>query len=86
MLFWFHLYSLLLFTTLKGLVQHVLHAVRSHFKCFNVLTIVVGRVHVIEMVGKYDSKVFMPLIVANCIMVIKFKKGFMTPLRSQTLV
>jgi hypothetical protein len=40
-----------------------------------VLTIVVGRVHVIEMVGKYDSKVFMPLIVANYIMVIKFKKG-----------
>ncbi len=39
------------------------------------LTIMVGRVHVIEMVVKYDSKVFMPLIVANCIMVIKFKKG-----------
>jgi Na+-translocating ferredoxin:NAD+ oxidoreductase RnfE subunit len=40
-----------------------------------VLTIVVGKVHVFEMVGKYESKVFMPLIVANCIMVIKFKKG-----------
>jgi nitrate reductase NapE component len=74
MLFWFHFYFLLLFTTLKGLVQHVLHDVRSHFKSFDVLTIVVGRVHAIEMVGKYDSKVFMSLIMANCIMVIKFKK------------
>jgi len=30
---------------------------------------------VIEMVGKYESKVFMPFIVVNCIMVIKLKKG-----------
>jgi hypothetical protein len=75
MLFWFHFYSLLLFTTLKGLVQYALHDVRCHFKSFDVLTIVVGKVHVFEMVGKYESKVFMPLIVANCIMVIKFKKS-----------
>jgi uncharacterized membrane protein YkvI len=69
MLFWFHFYSLLLFTTLKRLVQHVLHDVGSHFKSFDLLTIVIG------MVGKYDSKVFMPLIVANCIMVTKYKNG-----------
>lgn len=75
MLFWFHFNSLLLFTTLKRLVELVLHDIRSHFKSFDVLTIVVGRVHVIEMVGKYDSKVFMLLIVVNCIMVIKFKNG-----------
>jgi len=43
MLFWFHFYSLLLFTTLKGLVQYVLHDVRCHFKSFDVLTIVVGK-------------------------------------------